>query len=180
MYKILIKSGGRPQRPAGRESSVFAIARSIVQASVCSERSFSGHGQRMSFLPSVTNSLTSLYRYSFRFVDRPASCSSSGSGAASTSATDTPAFNKRTSFSGASTASRTNTTPGELLANRKCWKVVMPLIRPSTKASQLFVCLLFVSYLFRVGHSTDMYSLLQENLLGGKKESVSRSYVHVC
>ena len=25
-----------------------------------------------------------------------------------------------------------------------------------------------------------MYSLLQENLLGGKKESVSRSYVHVC
>ena len=36
----------------------------------------------------------------------------------------------------------------------------------------LFVCL-FVSYLFRVGHSTDMYSLLQENLLGGKKESVS-------
>ena len=43
----------------------------------------------------------------------------------------------------------------------------------------LFVCL-FVSYLFRVGHSTDMYSLLQENLLGGKKESVSRSYVRVC
>ena len=41
----------------------------------------------------------------------------------------------------------------------------------------LFVCL-FVSYLFRVGHSTDMFSLLQENLLGGKKESVSRSYVH--
>ena len=39
---------------------------------------------------------------------------------------------------------------------------------------------LFVSYLFRVGHSTDMCSLLQENLLGGKKESVSRSYVHVC
>ena len=141
MYKILIKSGGRPQRPAGRESSVFAIARSIVQASVCSERSFSGHGQRMSFLPSATNSLASLYRYSFRFVDRPASCSSSGSGAASTSATDTPAFNKRTSFSGASTASRTNTTPGELLANRKCWKVVMPLIglkRPSTNASQLY------------------------------------------
>ena len=29
-------------------------------------------------------------------------------------------------------------------------------------------------------HSTDMCSLLQENLLGGKKESVSRSYVHVC
>ena len=25
-----------------------------------------------------------------------------------------------------------------------------------------------------------MCSLLQENLLGGKKESVSRSYVHVC
>ena len=25
-----------------------------------------------------------------------------------------------------------------------------------------------------------MYSLLQENLLGGKKESVSRSYLHVC
>ena len=44
----------------------------------------------------------------------------------------------------------------------------------------LFVCCLFVSYLFRVGHSTDMCSLLQENLLGGKKESVSRSYVHVC
>ena len=43
----------------------------------------------------------------------------------------------------------------------------------------VFVCL-FVSYLFRVGHSTDMCSLLQENLLGGKKESVSRSYVHVC
>ena len=43
----------------------------------------------------------------------------------------------------------------------------------------LFVCL-FVSYLFRVGHSTDMCSLLQENLLGGKKESVSRLYVHVC
>ena len=41
-----------------------------------------------------------------------------------------------------------------------------------------FVCLL-VSYLFREGHSTDMCSLLQENL-GGKKESVSRSYVHVC
>ena len=38
------------------------------------------------------------------------------------------------------------------------------------------VCCLFVSYLFRVGHSTDMcsLSLLQENLLGGKKESVSR------
>ena len=32
------------------------------------------------------------------------------------------------------------------------------------------VCL-FVSYLFRVGHSTDMCSLLQENLLGGKKLS---------
>ena len=44
----------------------------------------------------------------------------------------------------------------------------------------LIVCCLFVSYLFRVGHSTNMYSLLQENLLGGKKESVSRSYVHVC
>ena len=43
----------------------------------------------------------------------------------------------------------------------------------------MFVCL-FVSYLFRVGHSTDMCSLLQENLLGGKKESVSRSYVHAC
>ena len=28
-----------------------------------------------------------------------------------------------------------------------------------------FVCLLFVSYLFRVGHSTDMCSLLQENRL---------------
>ena len=42
------------------------------------------------------------------------------------------------------------------------------------------VCCLFVSYLFRGGHSTDMCSLLQENLLGGKKESVSRSYVHVC
>ena len=42
------------------------------------------------------------------------------------------------------------------------------------------VCCLFVSYLFRVGHSTDMCGLLQENLLGGKKESVSRSYVHVC
>ena len=37
----------------------------------------------------------------------------------------------------------------------------------------LLVCL-FVSYLFRVGHSTDMCSLLQENLLGGKKEGVSR------
>ena len=48
------------------------------------------------------------------------------------------------------------------------------------KKKELFVCCLFVSYLFRVGHSTDMYSLLQENLLGGKKESVSRSYVHVC
>ena len=64
MYKILIKTGGRLQCPAGRESNVFAIARSIVQASVCSERSFSGHGQRMSFLPSATNSLTSLYRHS--------------------------------------------------------------------------------------------------------------------
>ena len=42
------------------------------------------------------------------------------------------------------------------------------------------VCCLFVSYLFRVGHSTDMCSLLQENLLGEKKESVSRSYVHLC
>ena len=31
-----------------------------------------------------------------------------------------------------------------------------------------FVCL-FVSYLFRVGHSTDMCSLLQENLLGKKR-----------
>ena len=31
------------------------------------------------------------------------------------------------------------------------------------------VCCLFVSYLFRVGHSTDMCSLLQENLLGGKE-----------
>ena len=71
----------------------------------------------------------------------PRRVASSGSGAASTSSTDTPAFNKRTSFSGASTASRTNTTPGELLANRKCWKVEMPLIglkRPSTNASQLY------------------------------------------
>ena len=48
------------------------------------------------------------------------------------------------------------------------------------KMKLMVVCCLFVSYLFRVGHSTDMYSLLQENLLGGKKESVSRSYVHVC
>ena len=30
MYKILIKSGGRPQRPASRESSVFATARSLL------------------------------------------------------------------------------------------------------------------------------------------------------
>ena len=127
-------------RPAGHELSVFAIARSIVQTSVCSE-GFSVYGQRMSFLPSAMNSLTSLYRYSFRFVDWPVSSSASGSVAASTSATDTPAFNKGTSFSGASTASRTNRTPGELLANRKCWKVVMPLIglkRPSTNASQLY------------------------------------------
>ena len=62
MYKILIKSGSRAQRPAGRESNVFAIARPIVQAYVCSERSFSGHGQKTSFLPSATNSLTSLHR----------------------------------------------------------------------------------------------------------------------
>ena len=71
----------------------------------------------------------------------PASCSSSGSGAALTSATDAPTFNKRTSFSRASTASRMNTTPAELPANRKCWKVVMPFIglkRPSTNASQLY------------------------------------------
>ena len=50
---------------------------------------------------------------------------------------------------------------------------------PETSGVATVVCL-FVSYLFRVGHSTDMCSLLQENLLGGKKESVSRSYVHVC
>ena len=35
----------------------------------------------------------------------------------------------------------------------------------------LFVCL-FVSYLFRVGHSTDMCSLLQENLLGKERECI--------
>ena len=38
----------------------------------------------------------------------------------------------------------------------------------SYNLSILFVCL-FVSYLFRVRHSTDMCSLLQENLLGGRK-----------
>ena len=38
-----------------------------------------------------------------------------------------------------------------------------------TGVSPLFVCLFVCSYLLRVGHSTDMYSLLQENLLGGKE-----------
>ena len=36
---------------------------------------------------------------------------------------------------------------------------------------KLFVCL-FVSYLFRVGHSTDMCSLLKENLLGEERECI--------
>ena len=49
---------------------------------------------------------------------------------------------------------------------------------PPPEAILVVVVCLFVSYLFRVGHSTDMYSLLQENLLGGKKESVSRSYIY--
>ena len=62
-----------------------------------------------------------------------------------------------------------------------CWKEnVLLRGHPNEKVNQATVVCLFVSYLFRAGHSTDMCSLLQENLLRGKKESVSRSYVHVC
>ena len=141
-YKILIKGGGRPQRPAGRESDAFAIARSIVQASVYSERSFSGHGQKTS--PCLLQRILSPLCTDTRFAlwTGPRRVASLAVALLRHSLTDRPAFiNKRTSFSGVSTASRTNTTPGELLSNRKCWKVVMPLIglkRPSTNASKLY------------------------------------------
>ena len=56
------------------------------------------------------------------------------------------------------------------------WVVTIETIGSKLKFVCLFVSYLFASYLFRVGHSTDMSSLLQGNLLGGKKESSSRSY----
>ena len=47
---------------------------------------------------------------------------------------------------------------------------------PLLPARGLFVCL-FVSYSFRVGHSTDMCSLLQENPLG-KRKRVYRGHMY--
>ena len=46
--------------------------------------------------------------------------------------------------------------------------------------SEGWCCLfVFVSYLFRVDHSTDMCSLLQENLLGGKRVYRGHMYMYV-